>query len=286
MTEMPCDMKLIADSGSTKTSWSLVNSGTKKVDTCQTSGINPLYQDDESIFLLLNQEFSLKLSAPVTLFFYGAGCINPGVNETVRSALSRFFKPEALHINTDLMAAARSLCQDKPGVACILGTGSNSCYYDGREIRRHVSPLGYILGDEGSGAAIGRKFIADLLKNQLPGAIASKFFSIYELTPHQIIEQVYKKPFPNRFLAQFTRFVNDNLQEEAIRKLVASSFDDFFFRNIRQYPEAQRTPIHFTGSIAFHFELLLRESAGKAGFETGHITEAPMEGLVQFHRQY
>lgn len=286
MPAIPHNMKLIADSGSTKTSWSLVNSDTATVETCQTSGINPLYQDEENIFRLLKQEFVLKTTAQVTLYFYGAGCINPSVNETIRGALTRFFHPKGLFVDTDLMAAARSLCQDQPGIACILGTGSNSCYYDGREISRHVSPLGYVLGDEGSGAVIGRKFIADLLKNQLPEAVATRFFSTYDLTPHQIIERVYKNPFPNRFLAQFTRFVHDNLHEDAIRKLVTGSFDDFFARNIRQYPEAQHTPVRFTGSIAYHFELLLRKSAENAGFETGIITESPMEGLIHFHRHH
>jgi glucosamine kinase len=286
MPAIPHNMILIADSGSTKTSWSLVDSGTATVETCQTSGINPLYQDEETIFQLLKQEFLLKPKTPVTLFFYGAGCINPGVNKAVRGALIRAFRTRELFIDTDLMAAARSLCQDGPGIACILGTGSNSCYYDGREIRRHVSPLGYVLGDEGSGAVIGRKFLSDLLKNQLPTVVANRFFSTHNLTSHQIIEQVYKKPFPNRFLAQFTRFVHNNLHEDAIRRLVISSFNDFFSRNIRQYPEAQHTPVHFTGSIAYHFELLLRESAGNAGFETGIITESPMEGLIQFHRHH
>jgi N-acetylglucosamine kinase-like BadF-type ATPase len=276
-------MILIADSGSTKTSWSLVNPQNGSAENCQTAGINPLYQDETAIFRLLQEEFRLATPDPVTLYFYGAGCINHQVNETVREALTRFFRPCGLVIDTDLMAAAHSLCQEHEGIACILGTGSNSCYYNGHTITRHVSPLGYILGDEGSGAMIGRKFIADLLKNQLPVHISERFFSTYELTPHQIIEQVYKKPFPNRFLARFTRFVHSNLEEDAIRTIVKNSFDDFFTRNIRQYPEAQQTPVHFTGSIAFYFETLLRESAEHFGFETGIITESPMEGLIQFH---
>jgi glucosamine kinase len=277
------DMILIADSGSTKTSWSLVNTRNGSLETCHTSGINPMYQDEETIYKLLQKEFTLIIPDQITLYFYGAGCINHQVNETVNHALIRYFHPAGSFVDTDLMAAARSLCQRSKGIACILGTGSNSCYYDGHEIIRHISPLGYMLGDEGSGAVIGRKFIADLLKNQLPGDIRERFFRTYALTPHQIMEQVYKKPFPNRFLAQFTLFVHNNLQDRAVSNLVKNSFDEFFARNIRQYPEALQMPVHFTGSIAFHFESLLRESALNSGFEIGIITGSPMEGLIRYH---
>ena len=276
-------MMLIADSGSTKTSWGLVNTKNGSVETCQTSGINPLYQDEATIYRLLQQEFLTKFPDNVIVFFYGAGCINPQVNNSVVRALNRFFHPSRSYVDTDLMAAARSLCQKNEGIACILGTGSNSCYYNGREIVRHVSPLGYMLGDEGSGAVIGRKFMADLLKDQLPAHLGTRFFSAYPLTPHQIIEQVYKKPFPNRFLAQFTRFIHNNLHEKVLSDLVRNSFEEFFVRNIRQYPEAHQMPVHFTGSIAFHFEDLLRESAELQGFKVGLVTESPLTGLIRFH---
>jgi glucosamine kinase len=275
-------MMLIADSGSTKTSWILVNNeGINQAIT--TSGINPMYQNEKSIFELLSNEFSMKIPEPVSVFFYGAGCINDGVNIIVRDALNRFFSCREILINTDLLGAARSLCGTKPGIACILGTGSNSCYYDGQRIVKNISPLGYMLGDEGSGAVIGRRFISDLLKNQLPEAVREKFFADIKLSPYQIMDHVYKKPFPNRFLAQFTRFIHEHSDETALRNIVKNSFIEFFERNIRQYPEASDLPVQFTGSIAFHFSAILAEAAAYSGYSLGQVTPSPADGLIKYH---
>lgn len=276
-------MLIIADSGSTKTTWSLVQAGNEDIKTVVTSGINPMYQDEENILMLLNKEFPGRPEEPADIYFYGAGCINNGVNITVSAALSKFFNCVSPHVDTDLKAAARALCQHEPGIACIIGTGSNSCFYDGREIVKNVSPLGYMLGDEGSGAVIGRKLIADLLKNQLPVSVKDKFFSTYDLKPHEIMENVYKKPFPNRFLAQFTRFIYDNPEEASLKQIVKSSFHEFFNRNISQYPEARHMAIHFTGSVAYYFQILLKETAGDLGYQTGRITQSPSEDLVKYH---
>jgi glucosamine kinase len=279
-------MILIADSGSTKTEWCLVNLETRSFETCNTSGINPLYQDEVSIHQLLQREFTLQTPVLGGIFFYGAGCINDQLKDLVRRTLNLHFGCLSIAIQSDLMAAARSLCQNHEGIACILGTGSNSCYYNGHAIVRHVSPLGYVLGDEGSGAVIGRKFMSDLLKKQLPDAIGDLFVARYELSPEQVIENVYKKPFPNRFLAQFTRFIYDNLQEDSLKRIVKESFDEFFTRNIRQYPEALKLPVHFTGSVAWYFKDILQESAAESGFQTGIITLTPMEGLINYHINY
>jgi N-acetylglucosamine kinase-like BadF-type ATPase len=217
------------------------------------------------------------------IYFYGAGCINEPLKNLVRNSLNRYFHCPSIAIQSDLMAAARSLCQDQEGIACILGTGCNSGFYNGREIARQVSPLGYILGDEGSGAVMGRKLLADVLKKQMPEAIIRSFFETYALTPEQILERVYKRPFPNRFLAQFTHFILNNLSEPAMQDLVKNTFGDFFSRNVRQYPEAERLPIHFTGGVAWHFRDLLKASAAASGFITGSITMKPMEGLIRYH---
>lgn len=261
----------------------MVNVETRLSESCTTSGINPLYHNEESIRQLLMREFTLSFSELDHLFFYGAGCINSNTTDIVQRALNRHFKSSSVTIQSDLMCAARSLCKDRPGIACILGTGSNSCYYDGTEISRHISPLGYILGDEGSGAVIGRKFISDLLKNQLPAYVTDRFYQQYQLTAGLILETVYKKPFPNRFLAQFTRFIHENIQEPKLKNLVKESFNDFFIRNIRQYPEAQHLPINFTGSIAYYFNDVLQESAAELGHKTGIISVSPMKGLIEFH---
>jgi len=279
-------MLLIADSGSTKTEWCLVNTETRMFKTCHTSGINPLYQDEESILQLLQVEYTLPVTPLHAVFFYGAGCINDQVSDRVRMLLSEHFRCLSVAVQSDLMAAARSLCQNHEGIACILGTGSNSCYYNGLEIVRHVSPLGYVLGDEGSGAVIGKKFMSDLLKKQLPDDIAGRFFEKYGLSSDQVLEQVYKKPYPNRFLAQFTRFIHENLHEASLRKLVKDGFAEFFTRNIRQYPEAHKLHVHFTGSVAWYFKDILEESAAESGFQTGIITLNPMEGLIQYHLNY
>lgn len=244
-----------------------------------------MYQDEETIYRILQQEFTLTIPAGLKLYFYGAGCISDQVNDIVRNALTRIFKSTP-SVETDLMAAAHSLCQKTEGIACILGTGSNSCYYNGVQITQHVSPLGYMLGDEGSGAIIGRKFIADLLKNQLPESVRERFFSSFDFTAHQIMDHVYKKPFPNRFLAQFARFIHENLHENSLKSIVKKSFGEFFERNIRQYPQAQHLPVNFTGSVAFYFDSLLRESANEAGFHVGVITKNPMEGLIKYHLDF
>ncbi len=276
-------MILIADSGSTRTTWILTDDAGKR-DYITTSGINPMYQDEQSISNVLCEEFN-KSVEPQYIFFYGAGCINNDINLLVSNALERYFKCLQVYVSTDLVAAARALCGRNEGIACILGTGSNSCYYNGKEIIRNVSPLGFMLGDEGSGAVIGKKLVADVLKNQLPPEIRDLFFSTYQLTRQQIMDSVYKKPFPNRFLARFARFIHDHPEYDELKNIVKSAFDEFFERNIRQYPEAERLPVHFTGSVAWYFSDILRQVAESKGFQTGNITQSPVEGLIQFHME-
>jgi glucosamine kinase len=277
-------MNLIADAGSTKTAWSLLNDETGETIRCTTSGINPMYQDEEEIYRMLEQEFTIDQATQSNIFFYGSGCISDAVNTKVRTAIERFFKSTSISIFTDMMGAARALCGNHEGIVCILGTGSNSCYFNGHEITANVSPLGYMLGDEGSGAVIGRKFIADLLKNQLPQDLKERFYKQYALKPHEIMECVYKAPFPNRFLAQFTLFIREQIHEPTLTDLVKGSFIEFFLRNIKQYPEASRLTVNFTGGIAFNFSSLLEEAAAETGFRTGMITLSPMEGLISYHK--
>ncbi|MCK7540383.1 MAG: ATPase [Marinilabiliales bacterium] len=201
----------------------------------------------------------------------------------MREAIARFIDSDVIHIGSDLLGAARSLCLDKPGIACIMGTGSNSCFYDGTRIAANVSPLGYILGDEGGGAVLGRKLVSAVLKKQVPDEVISRFFDTYSLTPAEILENVYMKPFPNRFLGQFARFLSDNIQTPELREIITSSFDEFIRRNILQYPESKKYPIHFTGSIAFHFGSFLEERLVLAGLQPGKVTLSPMENLIKYH---
>lgn len=276
-------MILIADSGSTKTHWCAVESGVV-VNEIFTDGINPFYQTDMEIIALLDTQLIPKLgNADIyNIYFYGAGCSFPEKKIVVSRALVRFFSNSIIEIQSDLLGAARSLFQHEKGIACILGTGSNSCFYDGSEIVQNVSPLGYILGDEGSGAVLGKLLVADCLKNQLPEWIAEKFLDEYELTPATIMENVYKKSFPNRFLAKFTPFILEHIEEPAIFNLVYDSFDAFLVRNVMQYP-LEDMLVGFVGSIAHYFRDTLEIVASERGINISEIVQSPMEGLVRYH---
>jgi N-acetylglucosamine kinase-like BadF-type ATPase len=276
-------MILIADSGSTKTTWCFADRQNDKNQFILTSGINPYYQNESEILDKLKSEFSLELPDIGAIYFYGAGCTNPEVNRVVAKPLKTFFGAEQIEVNTDLMAAARSLCGRDPGIACILGTGSNSCYYDGKNIVNHVSPLGFILGDEGSGAVLGKTLLSDILKKQLPESMISLFYEEYKVTPVEIMENIYRRPFPNRYAAQFSRFLYKHSEKPEIRNLLTKSFRSFFTRNVLQYPEAFHYPVHFSGSIAWYFQDLLKETAVSLSLKPGKIVQDPIEGLVEYH---
>ncbi len=276
-------MILIADSGSTKTTWCLINRTSGDHTLIQTGGINPFYQSKAAIRETLEKEFDTALRNFTAVHFYGAGCANPEAIGIVRNVLEDFFNSPTIEVASDLMAAAHATCGRNEGIACILGTGSNSCHYNGKTITHHVSPLGFILGDEGSGAVMGKKFLSDLLKNQLPETITKTFFETYELTPAEIMNNIYKKPFPNRFAAQFTRFIYKHINEPALKTIVTDAFGDFFSRNVLQYQSASILPIHFTGSIAWHFKEQLKEVAQKFHLQIGDISQDPMPGLIQYH---
>jgi glucosamine kinase len=279
-------MILIADSGSTKTTWCLTDTETKTREFILTSGINPYYQNENEITEKLKNEFAAEKTDIEAIYFYGAGCTSPSVNQVVAKPLYDFFKTEVVQVNSDMMAAARSLCGNKAGIACILGTGSNSCFYDGKGIANQVSPLGFILGDEGSGAFLGKTLLSDILKKQLPEKIISLFFGEYPISPAEIMENIYRKPFPNRYAAQFSRFLYTHVDETEIRNLVMNAFHAFFTRNVLQYSEVYQYHVHFSGSIAWYFQELLKEMADSLGLKTGKIVQDPIEGLVEFHLKF
>lgn len=276
-------MRLIADSGSTKTMWALLDLKTSQVQQVQTSGINPFLQTEEEISSILEKEFSMKIREDLPIYFYGAGCANPEKKDVVRRALQRTLKSDDIYVDSDLMCAAKSLLGSSPGIAAILGTGSNSCYYDGKDIVSNVSPLGYVLGDEGSGAVIGKKLLGDILKRQLPDNVYQLFFDTYKTTPAEILDKVYKQPFPNRYMAGFTRFISENIQEESLSNLIKSSFSEFFIRNVRQYEQSSELSVNFIGSIAYVFQSQLKEVAAALGYKVGVIAKDPMEGLINYH---
>lgn len=276
-------MKLIADSGSTRTSW-LVSDGILRVNEHSTSGINPFYQTEEEISELIVQQLlpHIQSSTIDELYFYGAGCAFDDKKKMVSNALLGGFPGARIEVESDLLGAARGLFGHESGIACILGTGSNSCEYDGTTITKNVSPLGFILGDEGSGAVLGRLFTGDCLKNQLPDWLRDKFLDEFELTPAVLLDRVYKKPFPNRFLASFTPFLANHLEEPAIFNLVYDAFDSFFVRNIAQYNTAE-LPIGFVGSIAWYFRDVLEIVASEHQLEIAKIVQSPVDGLAGYH---
>ncbi|MDR1356889.1 MAG: ATPase [Tannerellaceae bacterium] len=276
-------MILIADSGSTKTEW-CVTDGVAPVKQVFTKGINPYFQTTEEIRIEMEASLlpAIRNLTIEAVWFYGAGCTSPVKKQIIADAISILF-PVSIQVYSDMEGAARALCQRQPGIACILGTGSNSCLYDGLTIVSNVSPLGYILGDEGSGAVLGKLLVGDCLKNQLPGHLIEKFMSRYELTAAGVLERVYKQPFPNRYLAGLSRFLLENIDEPYIRNLVRQSFRDFFIRNVMQYDGFETYPVYFTGSVAFYYQATLREAAQSVGINIQHIEQTPMPGLLTYH---
>ena len=278
-------MILIADSGSTKIDWCLLN-GKKKVAQIFTTGMNALLMTEEEMAECIMTELmpSLQGYEVTEIFYYGAGIISDEIKNQVKNALKRNLpNVTKIEVDTDLLAAARALCQHEPGIACILGTGSNSCYYDGEKVVDNVSPLGYILGDEGSGAVLGKLLVGDVLKKQLPEHLCEKFLKEYNLDRNTIIDRVYRKPAANRFLAQFAPFLEHNIEEPSIHALVLRSFTDFFVRNVASYPNYKELPCNFVGSIALLQKDILAEAASKLGITIGNIIQAPMEGLIKYH---
>ena len=280
-------MILIADSGSTKTDWCVIADG-QVVSRVKTEGINPFFQSEADIVKMIEKsllpEIQSYVSAIGTVYFYGAGCASLEKNVIVEQAITRYI-PAKIEVRSDLWAAIRSLCQRQPGIVCILGTGSNSCQYDGVGITSQVSPLGFILGDEGSGAVLGKLLVGDVLKNQLPKALMDDFFDEYQLTPAIILDRVYNRPFPNRFLASLSPFLRKHIENPCIKQIVVKSFTDFFIRNIMQY-EYTKYPIHVVGSIAWYFQEQLKEVSRTLGLQIGTILQSPLEGLILYHADH
>ena len=278
-------MILIADSGSTKTDWCVVENGVL-VQQIFTKGTNPFFQSEEEISNEIATALlpELKTDEFDAVFFYGAGCGFPDKIEIVHRAISKQLKVKGnVEVATDMLAAARGLCGREAGIACIMGTGSNSCYYDGENIVANVSPLGFILGDEGSGACLGKLMVGDLLKNQMTQELKEKFLKQFDLTPADIIDRVYRKPFPNRFLASLSPFLAQNISEPCVHDLVLNSFKAFFKRNIMQYENYQNLKVNLIGSVAFYYKEVLAEAAEAMGIQLGTIIQSPMEGLIKYH---
>lgn len=277
-------MILIADSGSTKTDWVLCEGGTI-VSRTRTQGLNPTQQSAEDISDILKTELACRIEAdaPETIYFYGAGCAYENANKRMLNALESIFKTRDIHINSDLLAAARALCGHEEGIACILGTGSNSCLFDGKKIIDNTPSLGYILGDEGSGAHLGRQLVSDCIKKQLSKTLIDKFMKQYNLDIATILEKVYHTPLPNRWLASFTPFLHENRKNADIHALLKHCFTQFFQRNTMVYRRSW-LPIHVIGGVGTSFAAEIKETAESLGLSIGKIVESPMDGLIEYHK--
>lgn len=273
-------MIVIADSGSTKCNWQLVDGDT--VHRVQSRGINAVLQRPDEVEALLAETFAEPVRAEA-LHFYGAGCGEryPDQSARLRETLTHYFPAAHIAVESDLTGAARALLGDRAGIACILGTGSNSCYYDGARIVRNTPPLGWILGDEGSGSYIGRQLVGNLLKGLYGEQLRRLFFEEERLSYDEIIRRVYREGMGNRFLASFTRFVKRHIDLPELDTLVREAFRAFVRRNLAQYPAGAE--VSALGGVARHFERQLRETLEESGFRVGRIVENPDEGLLHYH---
>lgn len=277
-------MILIADSGSTKTDWALLSE--KKVQRFTTQGLNPFHQIENTILQILREELipHLQETIPSNIFFYGAGC-NAQAAPRLEKCLKQLFPEAEVEVESDLLGAARALCGKEPGVACILGTGSNSCLYDGEKIVKNTPPLGYILGDEGSGAVLGKKLLNHIYKDELYKDMREPFEAFVGLSYAEIIDRVYRQPLANRFLASLVDFIAINMTEyKNLEDLVIENFEEFFNKNVRPYHCRLSYDVHCVGGIAYGFKHQLLKAARMNNFHIGNIMNRPIDGLIEYHK--
>ena len=276
-------MILIADSGSTKCAWKVIH-GAGEMSALYTTGCNPFFRTTESIFEELQHNLlpHTGMSAD-KIFFYGSGIINEEKAGIIGSALQKLYPKATIELYSDVVAASRSIFGTSKGIACILGTGSNACLYDGEKVVTGISPLGFILGDEGSGAVLGRKLLGDYFKEVMPEQLRIKFHEKYHLTRDEALQRVYKVEKPNHFLASFAPFLSEEIAADYTYNLVRDSLVEFFDRNVTKITDYKDLPIGFVGSIAYYFKEIVSEVCGHYQMNCVSIQQEPMEGLVNYH---
>jgi N-acetylglucosamine kinase-like BadF-type ATPase len=280
-------MKIIIDSGSTKTELIIISEDGKNKKIL-TRGLNPYFISESEIIDLVKSEISSEIDFDIKneLYFYGAGCSNSKNIEIIRNSFSIICDPNHIYIETDILGAARALFGNKSGIACILGTGSNTCLYDGIKIVDSQFSTGYIFGDEGSGSHLGKSFINLYLNNKMPPEIIEKFEKKYTLTKEDILNSVYKKPNPNRFLANFCLFLKENIHEEFIEMLVIKCFIDFFENSILEFKEPKEYKIGFIGSIGYEFKDQLEKTSNLFELKIEEILKSPIDNLQRYHSMH
>ena len=278
-------MILIADSGATKTDWRIINPQ-GGIQQAKTIGLSPYYQTSESIAAELTQHLLPSVEGEVSeIHFYGTGCAGEEPCAIVRRGLEAVFPTaQTIEVDSDMLGAARGLCGHEAGIACILGTGSNNCLYDGRNIADKIPSLGFWLGDEGSGGYLGKTLVTAFLHKEMPEDLADKFAKRYGLTREIVLENAYKKPFPNRYFAGFSKFLFDNRSHPFAYRLAYDAFGEFLAKYVCKLPDHQKYKAHFVGSVAFYYSDILRRAAAEKGIVVGHIMETPIAGLALYHR--
>jgi N-acetylglucosamine kinase-like BadF-type ATPase len=274
---------LIAESGSTKTDWCLIIKGKKK--NMQTQGINPYFMNETEMRSILERE--LKIDASKTdieeIHFYGAGINSEDKKKLIARCLKHKFKGSKVNTYSDMLACARATCQHQKGIACILGTGSNTAFYNGKKISFKTPSLGYLLGDEGGGTYIGRKVLQYFLHEIFDNDLMKAFRAAYPEDVDAILESVYRKPLPNRYLANFTNFVFQHRGHYMIENIAEDCLNDLFINHLLRYPQIHKTAVHFTGSVAFYLKDILQNLCEQYEIECGQIVQYPMKGLIAYH---
>jgi N-acetylglucosamine kinase-like BadF-type ATPase len=278
-------MKLIAESGGTKTSWCAV-SDSEETEIISTIGLNPNFVSGDILKEVLSSEVlpGLKNHLIEEVWFYGAGCSGKAMEKKVKNAIRSALSSAEIHVFSDLTGAARGLLGTGKGYICMIGTGSNSGYYDGRNITANVPPLGFILGDEGSGASLGKKLLADFLRGIMPPRLTKEFRKDYGAEKDEIVSHVYRGIFPSRYVGGFVQFLKDHISDPYCRDLVKTSFEEFVQRNLNLYKTTSKTEIAVTGSVAWHFREILEEVFAKNDFIIASLARAPIEGLIRYHK--
>lgn len=278
-------MIIIADSGGSKIDWRLLKKdGT--IGQAYSPGFNPYYQPLNHLTNIVEEHLVPKVDEQVEkIFYYGTGVSSEKNVIVIQDAFAKYWPKAHIEIGWDLLAAGRALCGTERGIACILGTGSNSCLYDGEKIIGNVANLGWILADEGSGTYIGKKFIFDYFRKEMPDKLADQFYKRFPFSREEVLEKVYQGEKPGAFLASFSKFIFQHIDEPYCYKLIYNSFADFYQNNVMKYDDYKNTKVHFVGSIGFYYSDILRQVANDKGITVKNILEGPIAGLTLYHQK-
>lgn len=281
-------MIAIADSGSTKTDWVILNDDLTENFRTNTIGLNPYHINSEGIKeeLFKNNELKMVAEKVSDIYFYGAGCSADFLKETVKKGINPLFNHARIMVDHDLLAACYATYRGKPTTVCIIGTGSNACFFDGKNLKDATPSLAYILGDEGSGSYMGKKLLHAYFSNKMTMELAQAFHETYHLTISTLNVNVYQKPLANAYLASFSKFVYEHREDPFIQNLIYTSMEAFFRNQVMPIPEARNSEINFIGSVAFYYEKIIRSVAATFHLEFGHVVRKPIDNLVEYHKKY